>query len=344
MIDTESREVSTSPDTQAQPQPRRSRRRGSLRNLGEIGALVALVVVFSALNPGSFPTLANFQTILDQAALPLIVGVGATMVILMGSIDLSVEGIMGAAGMTFVLLSANSRETVDLGLTAILVAVAVGAVLGLATGLVHTRLAVPSFIVTLGMWYVGLGLATLLFGRQQIPFLSDTEMVAWPSSLTLGLPNSFLVAALVVAVGVGVTSYTKLGRFTYAIGNNEAIARSNGIPVARYKVLVFTLAGACSGLAAVLASLQLGAGSATIGIGMLFLTIAAVVIGGTSLGGGRGGILRTVLGVLLLITLNNGLVLSGVSPNVQSGISGIVLIAAITFAAWPHRDRLRVVK
>jgi ribose transport system permease protein len=90
--------------------------------------------------------------------------------------------------------------------------------------------------------------------------------------------------------------------------------------------------------------MELGAGSVTVGIGTLFLTIAAVVIGGTSLGGGKGGILRTTLGVLLLTTLNNGLILSGVSPNVQSAVSGAVLIVAIVIAAWPYRSRLRIVK
>lgn len=323
---------------------KKTRRRIELKSMGELGALVLLVVAFSLLTPDRFPTLGNLQTILDQASLPLVIGVGATLVILMGSIDLSVEGLMGATGMTFVLLSANSRQTADLGLGAILVAVAVGMALGLLTGLIHTRLKVPSFIVTLGMWYIGLGIATLLFGETGIPFLTNDALKAWPSSLTLGLPNSFILAAVVVALGICASRFTRLGRFAYAIGNNEDIARGNGVRVARYKVYVFVTAGACSGLAGVLASLQLGAGSATVGIGTLFLTIAAVVIGGTSLGGGKGGILRTVLGVVLLTTLNNGLILSGVSPNIQSAVSGTVLVIAIVAAAWPHRDRLRVVK
>src|SRR6478735_2942442 len=101
-----------------------SRRRFEYRRLGEVGALVVLLVVFTLLNPGAFLTLLNIRTILDQAAIPLVVGVGATLVILMGSIDLSVEGVMGASGMTFVLLSANSRDTTDLGIWAIVIAVA----------------------------------------------------------------------------------------------------------------------------------------------------------------------------------------------------------------------------
>ena len=144
--------------------------------------------------------------------------------------------------------------------------------------------------------------------------------------------------------GAAVARYTRLGRCTYAIGNNEQIARGNGVPVAGVKVIIFVVPAACSALAGVLASMQLGAGSATVGVGTLFLTIAAVVIGGTALAGGKGGILRTALGVLLLTTLNNGLILSGVSPNIQSGVSGAVLIAAIIAPAWPLPRQIADVK
>jgi ribose transport system permease protein len=335
-------EVVTAPPPQSALQ--RWRHNFELKNVGEIGALVILLVLFSVINPQSFPTVTNFRTILDQAAVPLIVGVGATLVILMGSIDLSVEGVMGAAGMTFVLLSANDRNSVNLGFAAILVAIIVGVILGLVSGLIHTRLKVPSFIVTLGVWFVGIGLATILLGDEAIPYLADPKVSGWPSRLLLGLPYDFLLAALIVAVGVVITRFTRLGRFTYAIGDHEQIARDNGVPVPRFKLYVFVLAGACSALAGVVASMQLGAGAVGVGLGTLFLTIAAVVIGGTSLAGGKGGILRTALGVFLLTVLNNGLILSGVSPNIQSAVSGAVLVLAIIAASWPHRGRLRIAK
>lgn len=321
-----------------------SRRKFEWRSVGELGALIALIVVFIALNPDSFPTLKNLRTILDQAAVPLIVGVGATFVILMGSIDLSVEGIMGAAGMTFVLLAADDRNSTDLGVLAYVIAIAVGMGLGLVTGLIHTVLKVPSFIVTLGVWYVGLGIATLLLGDQAIPYLADEGVTAWPNTLTLGLPHSFWLAALVVVVGALLARFTRIGRFSYAIGNNESIARDNGVPVSTYKLIVFVIAGCCSAIAGILGSLQLGAGATSVGTGVLFLTIAAVVIGGTSLAGGKGGVLRTVLGVFLLTILNNGLVLSGVSPQIQSAVSGAVLVLAIVAAGWAYRGRLRVAK
>lgn len=339
-------ETTLSPPSPPREQPTNAgpRRKLDLRQGGEIVALALLIVVFALLNPDSFPTVVNLQTILDQASTPLIIGVGATLVILLGCIDLSVEGLMSTCGLSFVLLSANSRTDADLGLLAIGLGVLVGALLGMANGLVHTVLKIPSFIVTLGMGFVGFGIATLLFGDEQLPFLADGGIKNWPTEKFLGLTHSFWLAALVVTIGVVVSRYTRLGRYTYAIGNNERIARDNGVAVARYKVAVFTIGGACSGLAGVLITMQLGSAPARVGIGLLFLTIAAVVIGGTSLGGGRGGILRTAVGVLLLTVLNNGLILSGVSPNVQTAVSGGVLIVAIVMASWPHRSRLRIMK
>jgi ribose transport system permease protein len=211
-------------------------------------------------------------------------------------------------------------------------------------GLIHTRLKVPTFIVTIGFWFIGLGIATVLFGTDSIPLLPDGGLKTWPNTVFLGLPFSFWLAGLIVALGWVITRYTKLGRFTYAIGNNEEVTRSNGVSVSRIKVFVFAFAGACSGLAGILATLRLGAGSPTVGGGILFVTVAAVVIGGTSLSGGKGGVLRTMLGVMILTVLNNGLILSGVSSSIQSGVSGAILIVAIIVAAWPLRSRLRITK
>lgn len=312
--------------------------------LAEVAILAAMVAIFSILNPAAFPTLTNLGTILNNAAIPMIAGAGASAVVLTGRIDLSIEGVMGAAGLTFVLLSANSRETADIGWLAWPAALAVGAALGALTGAIHAFAKVPSFIVSLGMWYVGLGVAAVLFGYEMIPFLSDDALVAWPTAAPLGIPNSFLLAMSIVAAGCAVERYTRLGRAAYAIGNNEVVARMTGIPVTRHVIVLFTLAGLCSALAGIVGSLALGAGAANVGVGILFLTLAAIVIGGTPLGGGRGGALRTALGVLILSTLYNGLILAGVDPSIQSGVSGVVLVAAVIAAGWSQRERLRVFK
>ncbi len=324
-----------------------AKRRNIFAGIGEpvalIGALVVLIAIFSALNP-RFATLTNLQNVLNQASLPIIIGVGATLVILIGSIDLSVEGVMAASGVAFVLMSANSRGGQDMGIAAFIVPVVLGTVLGALNGLIYTLLKVPSFIVTLGMWFIGFGIATILYGTDAYPELTDDNLTNWAAKINLGLPNVFWLAAALVVVSALVIRFTRFGRAALAIGNNEDIARANGMPVRKHKVTIFIIAGALSGVAGILATMQMGGTSNHIGEGYLFLTLPAVVIGGTSLAGGKGGVLRTFLGVILLTVLNNGLVLAGVSPNYQSALSGAILVVAIVAAAWSQRGRLRIAK
>jgi len=311
--------------------------------VGLIAALVVLIIVFSILNP-RFASIENLQNVLFQVSVPLIIVVGTTLVIQMGSIDLSPEGIMGAAGMAWILLSPNSRLEGDIGVWAWPVALGVGLGLGLLTGVIYAKLKVPSFVVTLGTWYVGLGIAILLYGNDLLPSLTSEGLARWPTQLTLGLPNSFWLAAFVLAGGVLLSQYTQLGRGLMAIGNHENIARSSGMRVDMIKIAAFTIAGVLSALAGVLATMQLGSGSPDIGYGQLFTVIPAAVIGGTALSGGEGGVLRSTLGVFLLIILNNGLVLAGVDPDYQSGVFGTLLLIAIIAVAWPQRGRLKVAK
>ena len=279
-----------------------------------------------------------------QVSVPLILVVGATLVILMGSIDLSVQGIMGAAGMAWILMSPNARGGIDYGVWAWVVAIGIGVFLGLLSGAIYTLFRVPSFVVTLGTWNVGLGLATILYGDSMLPSLTSEALAQWPTRLSLGLPNAFWMAAIVVLCGVLLIGFTHLGRGILAIGNNEPLAVINGIPVTRIKIAAFGIAGLLSGLGGILATMQLGSGSPGVGGGQLFTVIPAAVIAGTALSGGEGGMVRSALGVFLLILLNNGLVLAGVDPNYQSGVFGAILVIAIVAVAWPQRDRLRVAK
>ena len=311
--------------------------------IGLTAALIVLIILFAFLNP-RFSSVENLQNVLYQASVPLILVVGTTLVIQMGSIDLSVEGVMGAAGMTWILLSPNTRVPVDLGVWAWVIALGLGLGLGVLTGTIYAKLKVPSFVVTLGTWYVGLGIAILLYGNSSLPTLTSEALARWPTSLTLGIPHTFWLAACALAGGLVVSNLTHLGRGLLAIGNNEPIARSSGMPVDRYKITAFAIAGGLSGLAGILATMQLGSGSTDIGFGQLFIVIPAAVIGGTALGGGEGGMVRSALGVFLLIILNNGLVLAGVDPDYQSGIFGLILLIAIIAVAWPERGRLKVAK
>lgn len=306
-------------------------------------SMLVLFVIFAFLNP-RFASVQNLQNVLFQISVPLIIVVGTTMVIQMGSIDLSVQGVMGASGMAWILMSPNSRLDLDIAFWGWPVAIGIGTSLGLVSGVVYAKLRVPSFVVSLGTWYVGLGIAIILYGNDLLPSLTDKVLARWPTRLTLGLPNSFWLAAVVVLAGVLVANYTRLGRGLLAIGNNEPVARSTGIPVERYKILAFVVAGTLSGVAGILATMQLGSGSPDIGYGQLFTVIPAAVIGGTALSGGEGGVLRSALGVVLLIVLNNGLVLAGVDPDYQQAMFGSILIVTIVAVAWPQRGRLKVAK
>ena len=311
------------------------KRKGSKawQSVGPVVVFIAMFAVVSILTP-TFIGGGGVTIIASSAAPVLLVALGQSLVLNIGSIDLSVEGVMSAAGMAFVLLSANTRGGVDYGIWAYVIAIGIGAVLGFANGVLFTKVKVPSFIVTLGMWYVGLGIATIMYGTETMPFLTDDKLSTWASQLTFGLPNNFLLGALVAVLGAIVLRFTSFGRVTLAVGNNEEIAKGNGLKVTRNKITVFILAGAVSGIAGIVATIQLGAVNPTVAAGNLFITIPAVVIGGTSLAGGKGGMFGTMLGVILLTTLNNGLILSGVSPNFQSAVSGAILVLAIVFCGF----------
>ena len=310
---------------------------------GLIASITLLIIVFSILN-ARFLSVENLQNVLFQVSVPLILVVGATMVIQMGSIDLSVQGIMGASGMAWILMSPNTRVALDLGVWAWVFAISIGLVLGGLTGVVYAKLRVPSFVASLGTWYIGLGIGIILYGDDMLPSLTSDTLARWPTRHTIGVPNSFWLAAAVLVCGTLVMQFTRMGRGILAIGNNEVIARNMGMHVTGIKIASYAIAGCLSGLAGILATMQLGSGSPDIGSGQLFTVIPAAVIAGTALSGGEGGMLRSATGVFLLIILNNGLVLSGVDPHYQSGVFGAILVIAIIAVAWPQRGRLKVAK
>lgn len=311
--------------------------------LGPAIALLVLIVFFSILNPSSFMTGENALTILNQAAVPLILAMGMTFVVLLGSVDLSVEGIMAAAGISFVLLSKNNSNENDLGFWALVIALGIGLVFGLISGTIHNRLRIPSFILTLGIWYVGLGIATILYGDAATT-LDSSPLVDWIAGNSMGISNGFWIAFGLLIVAVVLAQYTKFGRYTYAIGDSQEVAKLAGIDVNRYKTLVFAFAGLCAALAGIVGSVKLGAGIVEVGTGQLFFTLTAVVVGGTVLSGGSGGVIRSAVAVILLTVLNNGLVISGVDPSIQQAIFGVVIVVAVIVASIRSRSVLKVVK
>ncbi|GAA1430550.1 ABC transporter permease [Microlunatus lacustris] len=312
------------------------------RDAGPLIALLVLGVVFTVASP-TFLTLGNLGTLLTQISILLVVAIGLTFVILLGSIDLSVEGVMATCSLVFVLLAANDRNGADLGYLAVLLGVLAGTAFGLVNGLLHVRLGIPSFMVTLGTGAIGLGVATVLFGGRA-PQLADPGLREWGVGTSLGVSNLVVVALGAIVLAHLVQRYSRVGRYGYVIGGDEPVARLSGITIGRYKIYTFMLSGTTAGLAGVMAATQLGVGDTAIGGGLLFTAITAVVLGGTLLVGGRGSVLRTLVGAAIITVLANGLILVGVNPYVQTAVQGLVIVLAVVATGWSLRRRVRVVK
>jgi ribose/xylose/arabinose/galactoside ABC-type transport system permease subunit len=302
-----------------------------------LGVVLALLIFFS-LGSDAFFTLRNMTGITGQASTLLIACLGATFVILMGSIDLSVGAMVLLVGAATVL----AINHLGLGVEAVLVAVVVGTLLGLFNGAIYTFGFIPSFIVTLGTWSAFTGLAQQLLEGRALRFdayaFEELAIGQWVPHL----PNIALFAIIAWAVMVFVGFKTRFGRYMYVIGGGEAVARAAGIPVRRYKNYAFALSGLCAGLAGALAVARLGAAGPTLGNELMLNTLAAIVVGGTSLSGGVGGVHRTLIGVVIIAMLDNGLNLMGVNPYSQLVIKGLVVIAAVLIGQ--DRSKITVMK
>lgn len=317
-------------------------RRWTFVDYAPLVALVALSVGFAVANP-RFRTLDNVHNILDSASVLAVVTVGTTFVLFMGAIDLSMEGVIGTCVMVGAVLVANTRNGHALGLVGILAALLVGAAFGALNGLILTKIRIPSLMATLGVSAIGLGIATMLFAGTPIS-ITDPLLTALARDRWLGFTAVTYVALTAVAIGWVIQRYTRVGRYAFAIGGAEDVIRLSGVSVARYKVYVFAVAGLFYGLGAVLLLAQLGSGVVQAGSGLNFSSIAAAVVGGTLLSGGRGGVVQSTVGVLVLTVLGNGLVLVGVSSYVQNAVLGVAVVVAVAATTWPIRRRLGVVK
>lgn len=309
---------------------------------GPLAILVLLVILFTILNP-RFLTGGNLQAIADTAAAPMVVAVGLTLVILMGSIDLSVEGVIATVSIVASLLLANSVNNNDFGYLAVLVALAVGIAFGVVNGVVYTKLRLPSLIVTLGTWFIGLGIGSYLFPDNP-PAIKDPGFRDWALQRWLGLERVDYIAVVVVVAAILMLRFTRLGRTIYGIGGAEDMVALAGVKVDRYKIAAFTISGFLAAVAGLVLTAQLGIGNVGAGANQLFPGISAVVVGGTLLSGGRGSVLQTVVGVLILGVLANGMILSGVTPYIQQAVVGAIIVVAVVAANWRSRRPLRIIK
>lgn len=289
-----------------------------------IVAIVLLIAYFSYVNPLFFSS-SNALNIGRQSSVLLMVALAGTVVILIGSIDLSVGALVTLTG----ILAALTVDQYGL-LGATLVGVGVGALVGLVNGSLVTMLRVPSFLVTLGMLSILSGVSNQISQGQSILFTDSLLPDLVNGSFVLGVPNVIWFALIATGVLTVVAFRTKLGRYLYALGGGEIVASHAGVPVTFYKILAFMLAGAICGLAGVMLTGQVGAGTPTAGSSLLLNSIAAVVMGGTALSGGIGGPHRTFLGVLVIAILTNGMDVTEVNSFTQDIVKGFVIILAVS--------------
>ncbi|WP_425399989.1 ABC transporter permease [Aeoliella sp.] len=303
--------------------------------------VLALMILAMGLLSDKFLTTANGWNIMRQISVNVCLSIGMTMVILSGGIDLSVGSVLAfASAITAGLVKAPiplpwlGVELQCTALGAILAGLLVGSALGWFNGLMITRVRIPPFVATLAMLGIARGMTMLWTKGFPITGLGD-EFAAIGTGSVLGIPAPVWIAAILVGVFAVVTKKTRFGRYIYAVGGNEQTAIHSGINVRRIKLLVYTLAGALSATAGTIVISRLNSAQPNAGLGYELDSIAAVVIGGTSLSGGRGSILGTVIGCLIIGVLNNGLVLLDVSPNWQQVVKGAVILLAVAV------DRLR---
>lgn len=300
-------------------------------------SLLALAVMVLALSvtTDQFLTVSNLRNILQQISVNLCLSIGMTLVILTGGIDLSVGAILGLAGAMAAGLFKEGLALKFLGVQlqftvvgAILAGLLTGLALGACNGLTITRLKLPPFVATLGMLSIAQGLTMLWTRGQVIPSLGD-DFSFMGSGSWLGIPMIVLISGGLALVFNFLLRHSTFGRYLYAVGGSERASAFAGLNVNRIKTRVYILAGGLAGVAGLLQAARLNSATPTAGIGDELNSIAAVVIGGTSLSGGRGSIFGTVLGCLIIGVLNNGLVLLEVSPFWQQVIKGLVILGAV---------------
>lgn len=299
--------------------------------------VVLLVICYFSYASVRFATPENFRTILIAAAPFALVAFGQTLVILTGGIDLSVGSVIAVSAMAAASVSISNPDALWLP---IVVALAVGTVCGLVNGFLVGRLDVAPFVATLGMLTVASGLAYLIGNGAPINGLSDSYGRIANTEIA-GLPAPVIVMAAGFVVLVVVMHRTAFGLQIYAVGGNRTAAQVAGVNTTAVLVSVYAISGALAGLSGIILSSRVISGPPNLGSGYELYAIAAVVIGGASLSGGRGTIWGTLLGLLLIQTLNNGLDLLVVPAYWQKVISGALIVTAVAVDVWANRKRRR---
>ncbi len=313
-------------------------------------ALIAIIVIFSILSPYYF-SLSNFLTMASHVAVYAILAIGMLMVILNGGIDLSVGSTLGLSGiiagflMQGVSLNFFGVELFPSVWVVVVISCAVGALVGLVNGVLIAHFRVPPFVATLGMLYVIRGIALLMTNGLTYndlggkPELGNTGFNWLGFNRLLNVPIGVLVMAVIAIICSILLTRTVFGRWLYASGGNERAAELSGVPVKRVKVRVYVISGVCASIAGLILSSELTSAGPTAGTSYELTAIAAVVVGGASLMGGRGNIRGTLLGAFVIGFLSDGLVIVGVSAYWQAIFTGAVIVLAVLLNAVQYRRR-----
>lgn len=305
-------------------------------------ALFSLIIIFSFL-ADKFFSLSNLTNILDLSAILLLTSTAMTFILMLGSIDLSVEGIAGLTGVVGALMVKNFSNSNDYGLLSIIICILLGAIFGLLSGIIFTKLKIPSFMTTLGLGAVAAGVC-ILSTRGYPVIITDQTIRGLAHIKLLGgvIPLLFVIAITINLLIWFVSERTILGRHVIAIGGDEAIAKDLGIKINLVKIIVFAISGAIFGLAGMLLVAKLGAGDIRNPYGLLFDSIAAPLIGGIAITGGIGKIPHAAIGAITLTILRNGMVLLGINPYIQQSVVGTIII--LTVAITIERKKIGVIK
>ena len=301
--------------------------------LGLFLSLVGLLIVFG-LTANNFFTLTTLRTIANQIPDITIVAVGMTFVLIIAGIDLSVGSVLAFSGAVLGVFLIEFKLPLPIAIAACLFA---GVLCGLANGLIVIRWNLPSFIVTLGMLEIARGAAYLVTNSRTIYIGGPLEAIT--GKTMIGVSPAFILAVAIVIIGQLVLSRTVFGRYMIAIGTNEEAVRLSGINPRPIKLMVFVLCGFLTSLAAVIQTARMSSANPNAGFGMELQAIAAVVIGGTSLMGGRGSVISTFFGVLIIAVLGAGLAQLGTQESTKRLVTGCVIVAAVIIDQYRHRIR-----
>lgn len=319
----------------------------SLQKINRLQSFIALFLLCTLLTilSDKFFTPENGLNVLRQVAVNICISVGMTLIVLTAGIDLSVGSVLALCSAVAVGLFKEGVQIPSLnlfiGITvfgALVAAVVIGLLLGYFNGWVITRFHIPPFVATLAMLTIARGLTMLYTQGHPISNLGSS-FAFLGTGWILGIPVPVYIATAVVVASIFITKKTKLGRYIYAIGGNEQAAKLSGIPINQVKIKVYAIAGALAALGGIIVASRLDSAQPNAGLSYELDAIAAVVIGGTSLSGGKGTIWGTVMGAIIIGVLNNGLVLLNVSPFWQQVVKGsVILIAVAIDKAFEKRD------